>query len=178
MLLNYAGSLVNTTAPSFPSVAVIRAAYNLMRTGATQKAQDNIQHLVKYFFESITSSNIWDKATDLGILSIPVAEDYESLDFVTHIVPIWTRQKYNWWLFFHLQLAKIAVVPIDYPQVPKGKSRVRVMIHAGNTEEQVDYLVATLCDFANEMIDIEEGGEKGKIPKAAQEIYALMAAHA
>ncbi|GFF35666.1 8-amino-7-oxononanoate synthase [Aspergillus udagawae] len=178
MMLNYAGSLVNTTAPSFPSVAVIRAAYNLMRTGATQKAQDNIQHLVKYFFKSITSSDIWDKATDMGILSIPVAEDYESLDFVTHIVPIWTRQKYNWWLFFHLQLAKIAVVPIDYPQVPKGKSRVRVMIHAGNTEKEVDYLVATLCDFANEMIDIEEGGEKGKIPKAAQEIYALMAANA
>ncbi|KAK6823321.1 hypothetical protein RU639_005968 [Aspergillus parasiticus] len=146
-MLNYAGSLVNTTAPSFPSVAVVRAAYNLMRTGATQKAQDNIQHLVKYFFKFITSSEIWDKPSDMGLLSIPVAEDYELLDFVTHIVP-------------------------------KGKSRVRVMIHAENTEKEVDYLVATLCDFVNEMIDIEEGSEKGKIPKAVQEVYALMAANA
>lgn len=107
-----------------------------------------------------------------------MSEDYESNDFVTHIVPIWTRQKYNWWLFFHLQLAKIAVVPIDYPQVPKGKSRVRVMIHAGNTEAEVDYLAATICSFVSEMIEIEEGGEKGKLPKAAQQIYALMAANA
>jgi len=114
----------------------------------------------------------------MGILSIPVSEDDESSDFVTHIVPIWTRQKYNWWLFFHLQLEKIAVVPIDYPQVPKGQARIRVMIHPANTEAEVDYLAATICNWAKEMIDIEEGGEKGKIPKAAQQIYALMAANA
>lgn len=42
-MLNFAGSLVNTTAPSFPSVAVVRAAYNLMRTGATQKVRYRLQ---------------------------------------------------------------------------------------------------------------------------------------
>ncbi|EZF68426.1 hypothetical protein H105_08947 [Trichophyton soudanense CBS 452.61] len=178
MMLNFAGSLVNTTAPSFPSVAVVRAVYNLMRTGSTQKAQDNMQHLVKYFFKTITSNPIWDKATDTGILFIPPSEDYESNDFVMHIVPIWTRQMYNWWIFFHLQLAKLAVVPIDYPQVPKGKSRVRVMIHAGNTEAEVDYLAASICSFAIEMIEIEECGDKGKLPKAVRQIYALMAANA
>jgi 8-amino-7-oxononanoate synthase len=52
------------------------------------------------------------------------------------------------------------------------------MIHARNTEAEVDYLAATICNWAKEMIDIEEGGEKGKIPKAAQQIYALMAANA
>ena len=114
----------------------------------------------------------------MGMLSIPVSEDYESQDFVVHIVPIWTRQKYNWWLFFHLQLNKIAVVPIDYPQVPKGKSRVRVMMHAGNTEAEVDYLAATICNFATEMIEIEEGRGNEKTPKAAQQVHALMAANA
>ncbi|KAJ5385784.1 aminotransferase [Penicillium cosmopolitanum] len=177
-MLNFAGSLVNTTAPSFPSVAVVRSAYNLMRTGATQKAQDNVQHLVRYFFKSMNSHPLWDEATDMGLLSIPIIDESEENDFVTHIIPIWTRQKYNWWLFFHLQLAKIAVVPIDYPQVPKGKARLRVMIHATNTETEVDYLCSTIYNFVKEMMDIEESGEKGKIPKAAQQIYALMAANA
>lgn len=126
----------------------------------------------------MNSHPLWDEATDMGLLSIPIIEESEENDFVTHIIPIWTRQKYNWWLFFHLQLAKNAVVPIDYPQVPKGKARLRVMIHATNTETEVDYLVSTIYDFVKEMMDIEESGEKGKIPKAAQQIYALMAANA
>ena len=38
VLMNFARSVIYTTAPSFPTVAGIRAAYNLLRTGATQKA--------------------------------------------------------------------------------------------------------------------------------------------
>lgn len=140
---------------------------------------DNIQHLVKYFFKTISSNPIWDIANDLGVLSIPVSEDYESRDFVVHIVPVWTRQRYNWWLFFHMQLNGVSAVPIDYPTVPKGQGRIRIMIHAGNTEKEVDFLASTICNWAKEMIDIEEGAEsKGKVPKAAQQVYAMMADNA
>ncbi|KAK2748480.1 putative secondary metabolism biosynthetic enzyme [Myotisia sp. PD_48] len=178
-LLNFARSVIYTTAPSFPSVAGIRAAYKLLRTGETKKSQDNIQHLVKYFFKTITSNPIWDKASDMGILSIPISDDWESAEFVAHIVAVWTRQRYNWWLVFHLQLAGISAFPIDYPTVPKGQSRIRVMFHAANTEEQVDFLANTICDWAKEMIEIEEGVDaKGKIPRAAKQVYALMAANA
>lgn len=38
VLMNFARSVIYTTAPSFPTVAGIRGAYNLLRTGATQKA--------------------------------------------------------------------------------------------------------------------------------------------
>ena len=114
----------------------------------------------------------------MGILSIPVSEDGESRDFVAHVVPVWTRQRYNWWLVFHLQLSGISAFPIDFPTVPKGQSRIRLMFHAGNTEAQVDFLATTICDWAKEMIDIEEGVEgKGNMPKAAQQVYASMAAN-
>lgn len=50
------------------------------------------------------------------------------------------------------------------------------MFHAANTEAEVETLVSIICEFAQEMIDIEEGGEAGlKVPKAAQQVYALMA---
>ena len=115
----------------------------------------------------------------MGILSVPVMDDWESRDFHAHIVPVWTRQRYNWWLVFHLQLSGISAFPIDYPTVPKGQSRIRLMFHSANTESQVEFLVTTICNWAKEMISIEEGSEgKGKTPKAAQQVYALMAAHA
>lgn len=178
-LLNFARPVIFTTAPSFPTVAGVRAAYNLLRTGTTQKSQDNIQRLVKYFFKAIRANPIWEQATDLGILSIPVSEDWQSRDFVTHIVPVRTRPHYNYWLCFHLQLSGIAAVPNDFPIVPKGQDRIRVMVHAANTEAEVDLLATTICKWAEEMIEIEGqyGKENGKVPKAAQQVYALMAAN-
>ena len=52
------------------------------------------------------------------------------------------------------------------------------MFHAANTEAHVELLAATIFDWVKEMIDIEEGADnKGKVPKAAQKVYALMAAN-
>lgn len=145
----------------------------------TSQAQDNIQRLVKHFFRCITQNEVWARASAMGILSIPVmGDDWEARDFHAHIVPVWTRQRYNWWLVFHLQLAGISAFPIDYPTVPKGQSRIRLMFHAANTEAQVAHLAATICAWAAEMIAIEEGAAKSKIPRAAQQVYALMAANA
>ncbi|KAI0172151.1 putative aminotransferase [Hypoxylon sp. FL1284] len=169
-LMNFARSVIYTTAPSFPAVAAIRSAYNLLRSGATQ------EHLVKHFLTTITSNEVWDEANDMGILSIPVSDNWEFRDFMTHIVPVWTRQRYNFWLVFHLQLSKMSAFPIDYPVVPKGQSRIRLMFHAANTEAEVELLAGTICDWAREMIDIEKAGDgKSRIPKAAQQIYAMMA---
>lgn len=36
-LMNYARAVIYTTAPSFPSVASVRAGYKLLSSGATQK---------------------------------------------------------------------------------------------------------------------------------------------
>lgn len=110
----------------------------------------------------------------MGILSMPLSEGWETRPFVTHVVPVWTRQRYNYWLIFHLQLAQFCTFPIDYPVVPKGRSRVRLTFHAANTESQVDGLVAAICDWAQEMVDIEEGG-RGGVPRAARQVYASMA---
>ncbi|KAI1138453.1 5-aminolevulinate synthase [Hypoxylon sp. FL0543] len=174
-LLNYAHPIIYTTAPPFHSVAGMRAAYDLLSSGATHDSQNRVQHLVKHFFQAITANPIWAKASAMGILFIPVmGEDWKDKDTYTHIVPVWTRQEYTWWLLFHLLLAHISAQPVDYPSVPKGKSRIRIIFHAANEEKQVEYLADTLCDFAREMIEIEESGETGRVPRAAQQVYVLM----
>ncbi|KAJ8109599.1 hypothetical protein ONZ43_g6089 [Nemania bipapillata] len=175
-IMNFARSVIYTTAPSFPTVAAVRAGYNLIKSGATKKAQDTIQRLTRYFFQAISASSVWEEATSMGILSIPLCDDWDEREVLTHIVPVWTRQRYNYFLVCHLQLSGICAFPIDYPTVPKGQARIRIIFHSCNTEAEVDQLVASLCKFAREMINIEKGeGITQKVPQAAQKVYALMA---
>ncbi|MCJ1300654.1 hypothetical protein MMC08_003451 [Hypocenomyce scalaris] len=174
-LINLARPVIYTTAPAFSVVAAARAGYNLMKTGQTKAAQENVQRLVKHFFKTITSNAIWEEATQRGILSVPLSEDWDEQPFPTHIVPIWTRQRYSYWLVFHLHFSEFCAFPVEYPTVSKGQSRVRVASHANNTEPQVDGVVSAICEWAREMMEIEKGGGDGnKIPKAARQIYAIM----
>lgn len=103
-------------------------------------------------------------------------ESWESQRFVTHICPVWTpRPKNNFWLSFHLQLAGYAAYPVYFPIVPKQQERVRLVIHAGNTEEEIRGLVASICSFGKEMLEIEESGDKNRIPNAARYANGLYA---
>ena len=140
------------------------------------QAQESVLCLVKHFFKTITSNPVWEEATTRGILSVPLSEDWEEQPFLTHIVPIWTRQRYSYWLVFHLHFSGYSAFPVEYPTVPKGQSRVRVAFHANNTQSQVDGLVSAVCEWATEMMELEKGGADGdrKLPKAARQVYAIM----
>ena len=116
-----------------------------------------------------------EDAIDRGILAVPLIADWEDRSFVAHIVPIWTRQRYSYWLFFHLSFCKFCAFPVEHPAVPKGQSRFRIVFYANNTESETEGLVAAVAEWAQEMIDIEDGGGSGdKIPKAARQVYAWM----
>ena len=123
----------------------------------------------------IANDQIWEIAVERGILDVPLYSDWEDKPFLTHIVPIWTRQRYSYWLVFHLNIRNFRAFPVEYPVVPKGQSRVRLVFHANNTENEVERLVSAISEWAKEMINIEAGGgDKPKIPRAARQVYALM----
>ncbi|KAF2638707.1 5-aminolevulinate synthase, partial [Massarina eburnea CBS 473.64] len=137
-LVNFARSIIFTTAPSFPFVAAIRAGYNILPNTDTDHARARIQELVRSFFDSVTSHPLWKTAKDLGIMRIPLANgDWETQPFMTHIVPIRTKEPYHYWLFFHLSFEGFSVFPVDYPTVPKGETRLKISFHAKNSEEEV-----------------------------------------
>ncbi|XXH05282.1 hypothetical protein Hte_011707 [Hypoxylon texense] len=85
-------------------VAAIRAGYKLLMTGETQ---EKVQSNVKHFFRSITDTPIWEEATNAGILSIPLMDDWEEREFQTQIVPVRTQQGQEKLLFLHLLLNNI-----------------------------------------------------------------------
>lgn len=129
---------------------------------------------MRHFFTKIRAHPIWEEANDRGIISIPVSEDWEERDFQTQIVMLWTRERYGHWLSFHLDARKYSAFPVAFPVVPKGSARLRVVIHADHTEQQIDGFVAAICEWAEEMVEIEMGtGGQGKVPRVAQQVYAL-----
>lgn len=50
--------------------------------------------------------------------------------------------------------------PITWPTVPKGKDRVRVCLHAGNTREDVERLVDGIVEWAEEIVRDNENGSE------------------
>lgn len=121
-------------------------------------------------------NEVWDEANDEGILRIPNMNDWESRPFVTHVANFMTRQRYTVYLCWHLQLAGFNCFPIDYPVVPRGSNRLRVVFHAHNTEAEVEGLATALCEWAREMLDIEESDAKGRLPAAARQVIACQQA--
>jgi 8-amino-7-oxononanoate synthase len=53
--------------------------------------------------------------------------------------------------------ASFSVFPVPCPIVPLGQDRLRIILHAENTEEQIVGLVNALFTWAEEIIAIEEG---------------------
>ncbi|KAJ2986090.1 hypothetical protein NUW58_g5194 [Xylaria curta] len=176
MLLNFARSVLFSSAPPFPMVAAIRSGYKLLMTEETQRAQQRVQDRVAQFFTTMASHPIWDEANETGILSIPLMNDWEDREYLTQIVAVRTQPGHERFLFFHLLTNGINAYPMAFPVVAKGQTRVRLVFHAHNTPEQVDKVANAICDFAAEMIEIKHGKSENTIPKATRQLYALQAA--
>jgi 8-amino-7-oxononanoate synthase len=54
------------------------------------------------------------------------------------------------------------VRPITYPTVPKGQERVRVCLHAGNTEDEVRRLSEVVSEWVRDEGKREAAGMKAK----------------
>lgn len=135
-----------------------------------------MQDVVRLFLTTITSHPVWDRANDAGILRIPLYEedDWEPLLFKTQICPVWTRPKHNFYLAIHLQLEGYSVYPISFPVVPKGTDRIRIIFHAHNTDDQIKGLADCICAWAEEMLEIQQGGDGVRLPAAARHAFSLM----
>ncbi|GFF35977.1 putative 8-amino-7-oxononanoate synthase 2 [Aspergillus udagawae] len=129
-LINYARSLIYTTAMGFPFLASIRAAYELLAEGETEQHQTKLQQLVAYFRDRLAELDAWDSAA------------FQVDHFPTS--PIFSvRSRFPRQLAAACQQKGFVVRAIMAPTVPAGRERVRVCLHAGNTVEEIDGLVDT-----------------------------------
>ncbi|KAI0540916.1 putative aminotransferase [Xylaria digitata] len=173
-IVNFSRPSIYSTSLPFPFVAAIRAGHRLLGTPEATKGQENVQILARTFFEALTSHPLWPSAQEKGLLSVPLAAGWEERPYLTHIVTVWTRQKYIYWLYLHLLSCSFYVLPVKHPVVPAGESRLRITFHAANTPAQVTALVDQIFAWIEEVKDIEQGRSQQKVTRAAGEVYAWM----
>lgn len=91
---------------------------------------------------------LYERAKALGYLKVPVADGFEDKPLMSHIVPLWSEAGDA--LSISLLMNKITAYPVVFPTVPRGTKRVRVCIHADNTEEDINRLVACVNEWLQE----------------------------
>lgn len=110
---------------------------------------------------------------DEGLISVPLAEDWEERPIHSHIVAIKVRGNHEISLSVHLLQANMNAYPIHYPIVPKGTGRIRCVFHAHNTREEVDRLIAAVGEWATEVLEIERSGSESALPSAMRRAFAM-----
>ncbi|KAL1857092.1 putative secondary metabolism biosynthetic enzyme [Diaporthe australafricana] len=171
-VINFGRAVMFSTAPTFPFVAAIMSGYKVLST--KDKEREHVHEMAMLFFELLTSHPLWETAKSKDILNVPLAEGWEDREIITHLLAISTRSKSFWWMYYHLLSAGFRNFPVTYPVVPPGQGRLRVIIHAHNTEEQVRGFLGSIYAWVQEMIDIEAGKAAQPVTKAAKEVYDWM----
>lgn len=142
-LINYARSLIYTTAMSLPSLVLIKSVYSLLLAGQTRDLQARLWDLTAYLHTRLH--------TVLGPVLNGLAPDGKRLLTLPHTDPkspifaLLTPHPRS--LSARCQAAGFVVRPIVPPTVPEGGQRVRVCLHAGNTKDQVDRLVEAVKEW-------------------------------
>lgn len=77
-------------------------------------------------------------------ISSPVGESH----LLSPIIPVMTSQPRP--LSQHLRSLNINAKPITWPTVPKGKDRVRICLHAGNSRDDIVKLVDGIVEWARQ----------------------------
>ncbi|MBN9297157.1 MAG: 8-amino-7-oxononanoate synthase [Filimonas sp.] len=122
-LVNFARSFIYTTALPEHAVAVIQRSYALFPTMNAERA--HLRKIIQYFQDAVLPYEKLPSQTPIQIVIVPGNEEVKALAS-------------------KLQQNGLDVRPILYPTVPKGKERLRIVLHAYNTDEDMKSLIENL----------------------------------
>lgn len=122
-LINFSRSFIYTTALPESSVAAIGAAYECFPHRQPERQQ--LQHLIRQFQAAAIPFQKLPSATPIQVVVIPGNDQVKAVAG-------------------RLQAAQLDVRPILSPTVPRGSERLRIVLHAFNTAQEVDRLIQFL----------------------------------
>ena len=120
------------------------------RTDEWVQRRERVRHLCLYFRDRLNRALQHVSPGLLRFCDLGTPSDYPAT-VVSPIFPILTPAYQS--LAEFLSSYGYAVSPIGFPAVPHGQERIRVTIHAGNTEVELDEFVAYLLQWASRMQD-------------------------
>jgi len=122
-LINFSRPFIYTTALPEMSVLAIRSAYALFPGMEAERI--HLRQLIDRFRQARIPFQKLDSLTPIQVVVVPGNEAVKKLAA-------------------RLQESRLDVRPILYPTVPKGGERLRIVLHAFNTDEEVDRLIGCL----------------------------------
>jgi 8-amino-7-oxononanoate synthase len=122
-LINFSRPFIYTTAMPASGVLATGAAYSIFPSMTKERA--HLRELINMFRENASGFELTGSATPIQGVIIPGNERVRAVAAT-------------------LQANGLDVRAILYPTVPKGSERLRVVLHAFNTEEEIARLIAVL----------------------------------
>ena len=138
-LINYARTLIYTTALPFSSLASISISYQYLQNGLIDERLSHLWSLTTHTHKLLTS---------LSSTTVKLRVNKEPR---SPIIPVFTSEPRS--LARFCQEQGFTVRPIVAPTVPKGSERVRICLHAGNTVEEVEGLIRVVKTW----VGVQEG---------------------
>lgn len=155
-LVNYARTLIYTTAMTFPSLASIDAAYDYLISGKAEERRRQLKILIQHCHVKLKDINERLRPTS-SVLRVPEAQ------LNSPIIPLFTRYPRD--LARHCQTSGFMIRPIVAPTVPHGHDRIRICLHGTNTIEQIDTLSQAIETWLRHF-EITQHAETKKINRA------------
>jgi 8-amino-7-oxononanoate synthase len=157
-LINYARSLIYTTALGFPFLASIRTAYELLANGETESVSRILCIRSCASFHLLTTGKqlqvrVQELIRHLHTRLHSLRADQSVLFEVDHFPtsPIFSlRTSKPRQLAAFCQRNGFIIRAIMPPTIPEGKERVRVCLHSGNTEAEIEGLVQTIQSWLDQ----------------------------
>ncbi len=122
-LINFARSFIYTTSLPPNAIATIKKSYETFPLMLAERV--HLQALINYFQ---TASIAYEKLVSQTPIQVVIVYGNEEVKTVANL----------------LQANGLDVRPILYPTVPKGKERLRIVLHSFNTMAEVERLVVML----------------------------------
>ncbi|GES57739.1 class II aminotransferase/8-amino-7-oxononanoate synthase [Aspergillus terreus] len=136
-LLNYARGVIFSTAPSV-SAAAVRAGYDIIGSEEGENRRKRLQD--------------WPQVKRKGTIYLPTEDTWYLGPFQSPIVPVVPRPDLAVDLGKYLEQEEYWVNTVHYPIVPNKMDRVRIVLHADNTPEQIDHLVELIVEWATKQM--------------------------
>ncbi|EGX88561.1 aminotransferase, putative [Cordyceps militaris CM01] len=148
-LINYARSLIYTTALGYPSLAAIQTTYEYLAAGLADGQHANLQALTRQAHGRLGRLCRQHRIPPVVLRINPTLPE-------SPILPLFTALARE--LAAYCQQHGFLLRAIVAPTVPAGTDRVRLCLHAGNTTDEVDALCKTIETWACEKMGSEATG--------------------
>ncbi|KAJ4419890.1 hypothetical protein N0V82_004713 [Gnomoniopsis sp. IMI 355080] len=156
-LINYARTFIYTTAMGPPGLLSIQVAHEFVASGHADVLRSKLQGLIQHVHARLGSiSRHHDPSATIVRL--------RAASLQSPIIPIFTSRAKS--LARHCQSHGLMVRAIVAPTVPRGTDRLRICLHAGNTDGDCD----KLCNAIEEWVSLQSILKEQGLPVSAHPI--------